>query len=73
MNINNITFESFKEIYEYLVYKRQNINKFIQNNINGLFLNNLISSKLLYADIPPQIIKSIFFPNKLFISLLFEY
>lgn len=42
MNINNITFESFKEIYEYLVYKRQNINKFIQNNEDYTnFMNNL--------------------------------
>ena len=32
-----------------------------------------IISKLLYAEIPPQIIRSIFFSNKLFIILLFEY
>ena len=38
-----------------------------------LFFKDLIISKLLYAEIPPQIIISIFFSNKLFISLLFEY
>ena len=36
--------------------------------ITPFFFSNLISSKLLYADIPPQIINSIFFFVKLFIE-----
>ena len=42
MNFDKITLESFKEIYEYLVYKRQNINKLIEKNEDYIiFMDNL--------------------------------
>ena len=32
MNLNKISYEKFTKIYQYLVYKKQNIGKLIQNN-----------------------------------------
>jgi hypothetical protein len=38
-----------------------------------LFFSDLIISQLLYAEMPPQIIKSTFLSNKFFITLLLKY